>query len=387
MRGAAQPERLDHGGAAWPGVGVGRAHALGAQSVDQLGEPGRQRVAGDALVAWARPQEGRGVPVAHHRVAPDDPGEPVEDGGRPVGRHGRARELLLDREGGLQRALLLLLDQPGDGPADRDERHGPRHGEQRQADPAGGGHQRRGHLDVRQPDPEPDGDRARPAEPIDVAGPRRVVPRRGREAGREDDLAALEERRGIVELARGHPPDGRVRAAVDEDLQPQCRVLHDVGEYRHPPNMHHATVVTMQLCASGGDRPLGPSGLRSIVGAGLDRRRSANGAILRADPWSPPRPNTGDDQMTSHEEPEQLTVDVDEPQPGVLVAQLTGWLDLATAPGAEIQLQELLDTRAPRSIVVDLSRTEFLGSAGSPCCCACAAARSPAGASRRAWSG
>jgi anti-sigma B factor antagonist len=68
--------------------------------------------------------------------------------------------------------------------------------------------------------------------------------------------------------------------------------------------------------------------------------------------------------MTSHEEPEQLTVDVDEPQPGVLVAQLTGWLDLATAPGAEIQLQELLDTRAPRSIVVDLSRTEFLGSAG-----------------------
>jgi hypothetical protein len=102
VRGAAQPERLDHGGASWPGVGVGRAHALGAQSVDQLGEPGRQRVAGDALVAWPCAQEGRGVPVAHHRVAPDDPGEPVEDRGRPVGCHGRARELLLDREGGLQ---------------------------------------------------------------------------------------------------------------------------------------------------------------------------------------------------------------------------------------------------------------------------------------------
>ena len=116
---------------------------------------------------------------SHTTASPrDDPGEPVEDGGRPVGRHGRAGELLLDREGGLQPALLLLLDQPGDGPADRDERHGPRHGEQRQAEPAGGGHQRRGHLDVRQPDPEPDGDRARPAEPIDVAGPRRVVPRR-----------------------------------------------------------------------------------------------------------------------------------------------------------------------------------------------------------------
>jgi anti-anti-sigma factor len=67
---------------------------------------------------------------------------------------------------------------------------------------------------------------------------------------------------------------------------------------------------------------------------------------------------------TSQEEPEQLTVTVDEPRPGVLVARLTGWLDLATAPDAEIRLQELLDMRAPRSIVLDLSRTEFLGSAG-----------------------
>jgi anti-anti-sigma factor len=67
---------------------------------------------------------------------------------------------------------------------------------------------------------------------------------------------------------------------------------------------------------------------------------------------------------TSPEEPEQLTVVVDEPRPGVLVAGLRGWLDLATAPGAEARLQELLDTRTPRSIVFDLSRTEFLGSAG-----------------------
>ena len=44
---------------------------------------------------------------------------------------------------------------------------------------------------------------------------------------------------------------------------------------------------------------------------------------------------------TSQEEPEQLTVVVDEPRPGVLVAQLTGWLDLATAPDAEVRLQEL----------------------------------------------
>jgi anti-anti-sigma factor len=66
----------------------------------------------------------------------------------------------------------------------------------------------------------------------------------------------------------------------------------------------------------------------------------------------------------SQEEPEQLTVEVDEPRPGVLVARLTGWLDLATAPDAEAQLQELLDTRAPRLFVLDLSSTEFLGSAG-----------------------
>lgn len=66
----------------------------------------------------------------------------------------------------------------------------------------------------------------------------------------------------------------------------------------------------------------------------------------------------------SHEEPEHLTVAVDEPRSGVLVARLTGWLDLATAPDAEVLLQELLDTHTPRSIVLDLSRTEFLGSAG-----------------------
>jgi anti-sigma B factor antagonist len=64
------------------------------------------------------------------------------------------------------------------------------------------------------------------------------------------------------------------------------------------------------------------------------------------------------------EEPEQLTVTVGEPQPGVLVARLTGWLDLATAPDAEDRLQKLMDTHSPRSIVLDLSRTEFLGSAG-----------------------
>jgi anti-anti-sigma factor len=64
------------------------------------------------------------------------------------------------------------------------------------------------------------------------------------------------------------------------------------------------------------------------------------------------------------EEPEQLTVTVDEPRPGVLVVRLTGWLDLATAPDAEDRLQKLMDTHTPRSIVLDLSRTEFLGSAG-----------------------
>ena len=67
---------------------------------------------------------------------------------------------------------------------------------------------------------------------------------------------------------------------------------------------------------------------------------------------------------TSQEEPEQLTVVVEEPRPGVLVVRLTGWLDLATAPQAEVRLQDLLDTHAPRLIVLDLSRTEFLGSAG-----------------------
>jgi len=67
---------------------------------------------------------------------------------------------------------------------------------------------------------------------------------------------------------------------------------------------------------------------------------------------------------TSQDEPEQLTVAADEPRPGVLLLRLTGWLDLATAPDAEARLHNLLDGYAPRSIVLDLSRTEFLGSAG-----------------------
>ena len=66
----------------------------------------------------------------------------------------------------------------------------------------------------------------------------------------------------------------------------------------------------------------------------------------------------------NQDEPEQLAVAVEEPQPGVLVVRLKGWLDLATAPAAEARLHELLDVHAPRSIVLDLSRTEFLGSAG-----------------------
>ena len=66
---------------------------------------------------------------------------------------------------------------------------------------------------------------------------------------------------------------------------------------------------------------------------------------------------------TSQQEPEQLTVAVDEPRPAVLV-RLIGWLDLATAPDAEARLQELMDGHAPREIVLDLRRTEFLGSAG-----------------------
>jgi anti-sigma B factor antagonist len=67
---------------------------------------------------------------------------------------------------------------------------------------------------------------------------------------------------------------------------------------------------------------------------------------------------------TAHEGPEQLAVGVDEPRPGVLVVRLTGWLDLATAPDLEVRLHELLDMRAPRTILLDLGRTEFLGSAG-----------------------
>lgn len=66
----------------------------------------------------------------------------------------------------------------------------------------------------------------------------------------------------------------------------------------------------------------------------------------------------------TQEEPEQLTVAVDEPRPGVLVVRLNGWLDLATAPDLEVRLHELLEAREPQTIILDLTHTEFLGSAG-----------------------
>lgn len=66
----------------------------------------------------------------------------------------------------------------------------------------------------------------------------------------------------------------------------------------------------------------------------------------------------------NHEEPEQLTVTADEPQPGVLVVRVTGWLDLATAPDLEAALHELVEARDLRTVVLDLERTEFLGTAG-----------------------
>jgi anti-anti-sigma factor len=68
--------------------------------------------------------------------------------------------------------------------------------------------------------------------------------------------------------------------------------------------------------------------------------------------------------MEQQPEPEQLCMTVDEPETGVLVIHLTGWLDLATAPALEAGLQELFDTRTPRAVVLDLGDTEFLGSAG-----------------------
>jgi anti-sigma B factor antagonist len=68
--------------------------------------------------------------------------------------------------------------------------------------------------------------------------------------------------------------------------------------------------------------------------------------------------------MDAVAEPEQLRVVVDEPRPGALVVHLNGWLDLATAPILEARLRDLLDTGTPRTVVLDLRRTEFLGSAG-----------------------
>lgn len=64
--------------------------------------------------------------------------------------------------------------------------------------------------------------------------------------------------------------------------------------------------------------------------------------------------------MTSHE---SLNVSTSWPEPGVAVLAVAGDLDMLTSPALAAALEEALDAR-PRTVVVDLSKVDFLGSAG-----------------------
>lgn len=64
--------------------------------------------------------------------------------------------------------------------------------------------------------------------------------------------------------------------------------------------------------------------------------------------------------MTSHD---SLNVSTSWPGPRVAVLAVTGDLDMLTSPRLAAALEEVADA-GPRTVVVDLSKVDFLGSAG-----------------------
>ncbi|GHF60776.1 anti-anti-sigma factor [Amycolatopsis bartoniae] len=61
--------------------------------------------------------------------------------------------------------------------------------------------------------------------------------------------------------------------------------------------------------------------------------------------------------------PGSLSLSTHWPEPDVVVLSVAGDLDMLTSPQLSESLQKLLE-RSPRRIVVDLTKVDFLGSAG-----------------------
>ena len=172
--------------------------------------PGGAQLLPDAFGAGRGGARRRGqrdaVQVQEHRPPLGHVGERRRDPLDPRTVHHGAREDVLRVDRSLQHVVLLGEDPREHRLGDRDERHRVRHLEHRERDLVGRGDDRPRHLVVGEPESEPEPREAGVGQALDV---RTLLRRRRADAhpGREEQLAALQPRRRVLELAHVDPPD------------------------------------------------------------------------------------------------------------------------------------------------------------------------------------
>ena len=219
----------------------GRAPAPGLPQAPQLGE---EAVGGEGRALACRMPYGSRL-VEQERPATELAGKTVDHRLRPLGAEGRTGETALSREGVADLLVLLGGDQVADQLADRDERGVPRHLDQWQPGPRRGVLQRVRDLLVPEADAEAKPGDPLADQPVDVG---RGVAGAEAHARGEDQLAALQERGRVLQLADRHPahrPVERVLSREHAELERQAP--HDRAERRchdHPPFVRYGQCVT-----------------------------------------------------------------------------------------------------------------------------------------------
>ncbi len=187
------------------------ARALGTRPAQLLPHPLRPLPRGRRRLGERHPVE-----VEQQDPAADDPRERRRDAlDAPALQH-RAGQRVLGLDGPLQQVVLLGEEAAEDRLGDRDERH--RVGDLEEREPGLLGRRRQGLRDlvVAEPQPEPEAGEPRVDQPLEVGALLRGRGADGR-PGREQDLAALQPRRRILELGAVDPPDGPADARLAGD--------------------------------------------------------------------------------------------------------------------------------------------------------------------------
>jgi hypothetical protein len=179
--------------------------------------------------------------IEHQDPAADQVRKPSRDSGRPTA-DGRPGELLLAAKALGHARVVLLGQQVRHRLADRDERRRAIHFEQRQVVPAGAGHQGLRHPVVPNPDAETQADHADVEQPTHIAFGGRLAPAE-RDAGGQQQLAAEQKRRRVLELTRRHPSDRNVEPLTRQ--QPEAE--RPIGEQGTHGGTHLVHSVQVKL--------------------------------------------------------------------------------------------------------------------------------------------